>query len=74
MNVAPTDILLSESTISEDAELESVIGSLLAVDANENDTHTFVFVTGGADNVSFTIEGASLEFKYRIRFRNETFV
>jgi len=61
VNIAPSDIVLSNETIAEDAILETVIGELSAVDANINDTHTFELVADRADNTSFIIDGTSLK-------------
>ncbi|MGZ2370627.1 cadherin domain-containing protein [Ancylomarina sp. YFZ004] len=71
-NLAPTGIELSNATVSEDASLETVIGTLSAVDADNNDTHTFAFATGGVDNASFTIAGASLKLDAALDFETKT--
>lgn len=61
-NAAPTGINLSRATITVDAGTNAVIGTLTATDSDWGDTHTFALVagTGGTNNASFTISGASL--------------
>ena len=71
-NEAPTDINLSNSTLAEDASLEAVVGTLSAVDVDVNDTHTFELATGGADNASFTIAGASLKLNTALDFESKS--
>jgi Ca2+-binding RTX toxin-like protein len=61
--LAPTSILLSNSSIAENAGPNSLVGTLSAVDANTNDSHTFAF-TGNAstnDNGSFQLVGNRLQ-------------
>ncbi len=72
-NQAPTDILLSSTTIAENLPAGSVVGVLSAVDPDAVDTHTFEFVVGegDADNGLFEIVGrelrATLMFDYEAR-------
>ncbi len=56
-NQAPTDILLSNNFIAENQPSNTLVGNLIAVDANASDTHIFTLVsgTGSADNSSFRI-------------------
>ncbi len=63
VNEAPTDILLSSTSVLENQPAGMMVGILSAVDPNLSDIHTFSFVsgTGDADNGSFTIDGTSLK-------------
>ncbi|MGK7931313.1 MAG: cadherin domain-containing protein, partial [Microcystaceae cyanobacterium] len=62
-NVAPTDINLSQNTITENASIGTVIGSLITVDPYSNDAFTYSFVSGDGDtdNNLFTIDGNALK-------------
>ena len=62
LNVAPTDITLSSASIAENLASGSTVGTLAAVDATPEDTHTFSLVTGtgSTDNANFTIVGNQL--------------
>jgi hypothetical protein len=61
-NKAPSDIALSNTSIAENADPNSLIGSFSTTDPNEGDTFTYSLVsgTGDSDNAAFTIDGASL--------------
>ncbi|MEQ9439816.1 MAG: cadherin domain-containing protein, partial [Cyclobacteriaceae bacterium] len=61
-NSVPTDIKISETTLDENNEVGAEIGTLSAVDADEDDTHTFKLVSGdgSSDNNSFKISGDKL--------------
>jgi hypothetical protein len=61
-NDAPTDIILSTTTIPENSEINTVVGTLTAVDEDAGDTHTFSLVTGAGstDNSEFNINGNEL--------------
>lgn len=61
-NVAPTDIVLSSTSIAENAGANATVGSLSSIDANSGDTFTYSLVsgTGSTDNTSFTITGSTL--------------
>jgi len=58
---APTDILLSSSSIAENSAIGSVVGTMSAVDA-QGGTITFSLVSGdgSTDNNSFSISGNQL--------------
>lgn len=62
VNNAPTDILLSASSIDENLAIGIVIGTLSSVDADSADSHTYSLVAGagGGSNSSFTISGNQL--------------
>ncbi|EFK95783.1 conserved hypothetical protein, partial [sediment metagenome] len=61
-NEAPTDILLNQALIYENASIGTRVGLLSASDV-DNTTHTFFLVagTGGDDNGSFSISGNQLQ-------------
>ena len=60
---APTDILLSSSSIGEGQPAGFVVGTLSAIDLDIGDSFTYSLVsgTGSADNASFTISGSTLQ-------------
>jgi hypothetical protein len=62
-NLAPTDIALSTSSMVENIELGSTVGTFSATDVNIGDTATYTLVsgTGDLDNAIFTIVGTSLQ-------------
>jgi uncharacterized protein YaiE (UPF0345 family) len=63
VNDAPTDLLLSPVTVSENQPAGTTVGVLTAIDPDTADTHTFTLVAGpgSVDNASFTITGNSLK-------------
>ena len=56
-NDAPTNITLSQTSITENNATNAVIGTLSTTDADASDTHTYTLVSGGDD---FNISGDSL--------------
>lgn len=58
-NVAPADILLNASTISENLPAGTTVGTLTAIDPDTGDTHTYSFC-GGADDTFFSLAGDAL--------------
>ena len=64
VNRAPTNIVLTSNTITENASPSTVIGTLSSVDSDTTDTSTFTLADSGDerddDNGSFTISGTSL--------------
>ncbi len=61
-NAAPTDISLSNATLSVYDGSNATVGTLTSTDANGGDTHTYTLVSGTGDthNTSFNISGNSL--------------
>ncbi|WP_197081073.1 cadherin-like beta sandwich domain-containing protein [Gordoniibacillus kamchatkensis] len=59
---APYDIMLSRTSVREDAAIGTTVGSLTAADADAGDTFTFSLAdgTGADDNSSFAISGGQL--------------
>ena len=65
-NLAPTDIAITSSGISESAVIGSVVGRLSAVDPNASDAHTFSLVAGAGDtdNSLFEVVNGELVVKF----------
>ncbi len=63
VNVAPTNISISASSINENNAANAVIGTLSSTDADAGDTFTYTLVsgTGSTDNTSFSIVGNQLK-------------
>lgn len=63
INKAPTDIGLSNTSVSEDAASGSTVGTFSTTDPDEADTFTYTLVAGDGDtdNGSFTISGDTLQ-------------
>ena len=61
-NSPPTDIAISSSEISEDAEVGSIVGSLSTSDIDSGDQFTYSLVSGDGDsgNSNFSIDGNNL--------------
>lgn len=59
-NTAPTDISLSNSSISDGSSSGTTVGTFSSTDAHDSGGHTYSFASGGTDNSSFTISGTSL--------------
>lgn len=61
-NQNPTDIILSNNKISENQAINTIVGSLSAVDPNAGDAFTYSLVSGEGDsgNASFNISGNQL--------------
>lgn len=61
-NGIPSDINISNNSLPEGSELNTVVGTLSTTDFNTSDTHTYTLVsgTGDTDNSSFIISGTSL--------------
>jgi glucuronoarabinoxylan endo-1,4-beta-xylanase len=61
-NLAPTDIVLLNSTVQENQPSRATVGNLLALDPDCANTFTYTLVsgTGSDDNASFSISGGTL--------------
>ena len=61
-NSPPTDIALSSTTVNENVDSGSIVGSLSTTDSDGGDSHTYSLVsgTGDTDNSSFSISDANL--------------
>ena len=64
VNEAPTNIALSASSVAENTSTASAlnIGNLTSTDPDTGNTFTYS-VVGGADQASFQVTGAALQFK-----------
>jgi len=62
VNESPTDVILTPTTVAEDAPAGTVVGLLTALDPDADDTHTFELVVGegDVDNGAFEIVGQEL--------------
>ena len=77
VNQAPTNIILSDSVVAENAELGTGIGFLSTEDADDDGGFTYRLVGGDGDidNASFRIDGAELitddifDFEARSEYR-----
>jgi 6-phosphogluconolactonase (cycloisomerase 2 family) len=60
-NAAPTDIALSQNTVSQTDPANTVIGALTTIDADSSTfTYSLVSGSGDTDNASFSISGSNL--------------
>jgi PKD repeat protein len=61
-NLAPTNLTLSTSSITENTANNTVVGTFSTTDQNTNDVHTYQLVTGtgSTDNAAFTVVGNQL--------------
>lgn len=72
-NDVPTDILITDSVISENQPASTLAGSFSTIDQDTWDTHAYSLVAGAGDddNSSFTISGAQLlsadTFNYEVK-------
>jgi large repetitive protein len=62
LNLAPTDLKLSNSSIAENLSNNSVVGTFSTTDQNAGDIQTYQLVsgTGSTDNAAFSIVGNQL--------------
>jgi O-glycosyl hydrolase len=72
-NSAPTNISLSDSSVPENQAAGTAVGTFSTTDPDAGNTFAYSLVggTGGADNASFTLSGATLQtaavFDYEIQ-------
>jgi hypothetical protein len=73
-NSAPTDIVLSASTIVENSASGSTVGTLSATDPDTGDTFAYTLVSGigDTDNASFSISGATLKTATAFDFKTQS--
>jgi Ca2+-binding RTX toxin-like protein len=64
-NSAPTDILLSGSSVNENVPANSLVSTFTTTDSNANDTFTYSLVAGqgDTDNAAFAIQDSQLFIK-----------
>ncbi|MFA9275948.1 MAG: choice-of-anchor U domain-containing protein, partial [Candidatus Aquirickettsiella gammari] len=60
VNLAPTGITLSSSTVNQTAGGHATVGNLSTVDINPGDTHHYALVNGAGNNNLFNIQGNDL--------------
>lgn len=62
VNSAPTNLLLSNTTVAENLAVGTTVGTFSSQDPDAGNTFTYTLVagTGSADNASFTISGSNL--------------
>ncbi len=80
-NQAPTELKLDNDSIDENVNPNSVVGSFITIDPDQNDDFKYSFVDGEDDNSAFTIVGHQLLIKnspdfetknsYKIRVKTE---
>lgn len=70
---APTDIVLSNSSVAENQPAPTVVGTLSSVDVDAGDTFAYSLVDGpgSGDNASFTITGNTLRAKESFDFEKK---
>lgn len=75
VNEAPTNILLSDTTIKEGLPVGTLVGQLSSIDEDNGATHTYSLVTGlgDTDNGLFTINSNSLTTAATYSFTNQTY-
>jgi hypothetical protein len=73
VNEAPTNILLSNDTVVENAGANKLVGTFASIDPDFNDTHKYSFVagTGSTDNAKFTISNNQLILKASADFETQ---
>ncbi len=69
-NVAPTAINISNNEVLETKDIGFVIAEILAVDADQNDQHVFIFIENSTypDNGSFIIQGNKLKLNTSLTY------
>ncbi len=68
-NKIPTDIQLSNASVSENLTAPTLVGTLSTVDADDNEhTYSMVSGTGDTDNALFTLEGNTLKANTSFNF------
>jgi ELWxxDGT repeat protein len=74
VNLAPTDLTLSASSIAENLPSGTAVGTLSTTDPNAGDTFTYTLVTGAGatDNASFILDGATLKTTASFDFETKT--
>lgn len=69
VNSAPTDIILSNSTIEENSPIGTIVGELSSTDADKDDTHTFEIVDN--NEKVFIIDGNKLKLDKAVDFETK---
>lgn len=74
VNEAPTNVLLSNSSIPENAGVNAVVGTLSSTDPDNGDSFTYTFATGqgDTDNQLFNISGNALRANQSLSFNTQS--
>ncbi len=74
VNVAPTDIALSSSSIAENAAINATVGTLSTNDPDAANTFTYTLETGlgDTDNAAFSIVGNSVQAALSFDFESKS--
>jgi hypothetical protein len=74
VNLAPTDLTLSASSIAENLPSGTAVGTLSTTDPDAGDTFTYTLVSGDGDtdNASFILDGATLKTTASFDFETKT--
>ena len=77
-NSAPTNIILSSTSVNENLTSGTIVGSLSTIDSDIGSTHIYTLVSGSgdADNSSFSISGNNLltETAFDYETKNSYFI
>jgi len=70
----PTDIVLSNQLLNENAGANAVVGILTAVDADQKNSYTYSLVSGNGDtdNALFTVARSTLRAVSSFNYENQT--
>ena len=71
---APSDILLSSSTIAENLGANATVGTLSTIDSDLGDTHSYSLATGAGDtdNAAFVLAGNELHAVNNLDFETKS--
>jgi hypothetical protein len=74
LNQAPTDIILTGSSVAENSPLATIVGTVASVDPDVGNTFTYSFAAGAGDtdNGSFSIVGNSLQTNTALDFETKS--
>merc|ERR1712018_808824 len=74
VNEAPTDLLLDNTTLDENATPNSVVGQFSTTDPDSGNSFTYALVsgTGDTDNSAFTISGNQLQINTTPDFESQS--
>jgi ELWxxDGT repeat protein len=74
VNLAPTNLTLSASSIAENLPSGTAVGTLSTTDPDAGDTFTYTLVSGDGDtdNASFILDGATLKTTASFDFETKT--
>ncbi len=74
VNETPTALVLSPTSVADNAAANTTVGTFTTTDGDTNDTFTYTLVTGtgSTDNASFSISGSTLRTATAISFASRT--